>query len=76
VILLLAKYILGTPTLTSVKEVVHGSIISPRKCGTVTFTADLVNSVSQLKKLKDQKHMVVKKCLTLFDVLAVQSMEE
>ena len=55
VILLLAKYILDTPTLTSVKEVAYVSTFPPRKCGIATFTADLVNSISQLKKLKDQR---------------------
>jgi glycosyltransferase involved in cell wall biosynthesis len=54
--LLLAKSILDTPTLTltSVKEVAYVSTFPPRKCGIATFTADLVNSISQLKKLKDQ----------------------
>jgi glycosyltransferase involved in cell wall biosynthesis len=51
----LAKYILGNPTLASVKEVAYVSTFPPRKCGIATFTADLVNSVSQLNKLKDQK---------------------
>ena len=47
--------ILGTPTLTSVKEVAYVSTFPPRKCGIATFTADLVNSIGQLKKLKDQR---------------------
>jgi len=51
----LAKYILDTPTLTSVKEVAYVSTFPPRKCGIATFTADLVNSIGQLKKLKDQR---------------------
>ena len=46
---------LGTPTLTSVKEVAYVSTFPPRKCGIATFTADLVNSIGQLKKLKDQR---------------------
>ncbi len=53
--LLLAKSILDTPTLTSVKEVAYVSTFPPRKCGIATFTADLVNSIGQLKKLKDQR---------------------
>jgi glycosyltransferase involved in cell wall biosynthesis len=53
--LLLAKYVLGNPTLASVKEVAYVSTFPPRKCGIATFTADLVNSVGQLKKLKNQK---------------------
>ena len=54
---MLAKYVLDTPTtsLTSVKEVAYVSTFPPRKCGIATFTADLVNSISQLNKLKDQK---------------------
>ncbi len=31
------------------------STFPPRKCGIATFTADLVNSIGQLKKLKDQR---------------------
>jgi glycosyltransferase involved in cell wall biosynthesis len=41
--------------LTSVKEVAYVSTFPPRKCGIATFTADLVNSIGQLKKLKDQR---------------------
>ena len=53
--LLLANYILDASTVTSVKEVAYVSTFPPRKCGIATFTADLVNSVGQLKKLKDQR---------------------
>ncbi len=41
--------------MTSVKEVAYLSTFPPRKCGIATFTADLVNSISQLNKLKDQR---------------------
>jgi glycosyltransferase involved in cell wall biosynthesis len=51
---LLAKHALGDPTLASVKEVAYVSTYPPRKCGIATFTADLVNSTSQLAKLKGQ----------------------
>ena len=51
----MAKYVLGTPTLASVKEVAYVSTFPPRKCGIATFTADLVNSIGQLNKLKDQR---------------------
>jgi polysaccharide biosynthesis protein PslF len=51
----LANYVLGTPTLATVKEVAYVSTFPPRKCGIATFTADLVNSISQLKHLKNQK---------------------
>ncbi len=37
------------------KEVAYVSTFPPRKCGIATFTADLVNSISQLNKLKSQK---------------------
>jgi glycosyltransferase involved in cell wall biosynthesis len=51
----LAKYVLGTPSLTCVKEVAYVSTFPPRKCGIATFTADLVNSISRLNKLQDQR---------------------
>jgi glycosyltransferase involved in cell wall biosynthesis len=51
----LAKYVLGTTTLASVKEVAYVSTFPPRKCGIATFTADLVNSINQLNKLRDQR---------------------
>ena len=52
---LLAKYVLGTSSLTTVKEVAYVSTFPPRKCGIATFTADLVNYISQLNKLKEQR---------------------
>jgi glycosyltransferase involved in cell wall biosynthesis len=51
----LAKYVLGNPTLATAEEVAYVSTFPPRKCGIATFTADLVNSVGQLNRLKDQK---------------------
>jgi polysaccharide biosynthesis protein PslF len=52
----LAKYVLdNTSTVHSVKEVAFVSTFPPRKCGIATFTSDLVNSLSHLKKLKDQR---------------------
>ncbi|MDR0372139.1 MAG: glycosyltransferase family 4 protein [Nitrososphaerota archaeon] len=51
----MAKYILGTPTLAGVREVAYVSTFPPRKCGIATFTADLVNSITRLKKLRDQR---------------------
>ena len=53
--MLLAKYVLGTTTLASVKEVAYVSTFPPRKCGIATFTADLVNSINHLNKLRDQR---------------------
>jgi polysaccharide biosynthesis protein PslF len=53
--LFLANYVLGTPTLTRVKEVAYVSTFPPRKCGIATFTADLVNSIGKLDKLKGQR---------------------
>ena len=41
--------------MISVKEVAYLSTYPPRKCGIATFTADLVNSMSRLNKLKDQR---------------------
>jgi glycosyltransferase involved in cell wall biosynthesis len=51
----LAKYVLSTPSLTCVKEVAYVSTFPPRKCGIATFTADLVNYISRLNKLQDQR---------------------
>jgi glycosyltransferase involved in cell wall biosynthesis len=51
----LANNVLGTPTLSSVKEVAYVSTFPPRKCGIATFTSDLVNSVEQTGKLKYQR---------------------
>ncbi len=51
----MAKYVLGNPTLASVKEVAYVSTFPPRKCGIATFTADLVNAIGKTKKLKDQR---------------------
>jgi len=51
----LSKYVLGSPTLASVKEVAYVSTFPPRKCGIATFTADLVNSIGKLNKLKKQR---------------------
>ena len=41
--------------MITVKEVAYVSTYPPRKCGIATFTADLVNSISRLNKLKAQK---------------------
>jgi glycosyltransferase involved in cell wall biosynthesis len=41
--------------LASVKEVAYVSTFPPRKCGIATFTADLVNSINHLNKLRDQR---------------------
>ncbi len=51
----MAKYVLGNTPLATVKEVAYVSTFPPRKCGIATFTADLVNSISQQKKLRDQR---------------------
>ena len=41
--------------MASVKEVAYVSTFPPRKCGIATFTADLVNSIGKLNKLKKQR---------------------
>jgi glycosyltransferase involved in cell wall biosynthesis len=41
--------------LAGVKEVAYVSTFPPRKCGIATFTADLVNSITRLKKLREQQ---------------------
>ena len=41
--------------MASVQEVAYVSTFPPKKCGIATFTYDLVNSISQLKKLKAQR---------------------
>jgi glycosyltransferase involved in cell wall biosynthesis len=51
----LEKYVLGNSEVDSVKEVAYVSTFPPRKCGIATFTADLVNAISQLKQLRNQK---------------------
>jgi len=51
----LAKYILGNPALAEVREVAYVSTFPPRKCGIATFTAELVNSITGLNKLRDQR---------------------
>lgn len=51
----MAKYVLGSATLASVKEVAYVSTFPPRKCGIATFTADLVSSISKLDKLTAQR---------------------
>ena len=50
----MAKNVLGNPSLATVKEVAYVSTYPPRKCGIATFTSDLVRSISQLNKLRDQ----------------------
>lgn len=49
------KYVLGNSKLASVKDVAYVSTFPPRKCGIATFTADLVNSISQLNQLRNQR---------------------
>jgi len=51
----LAKYILDDPALAGVRKVAYVSTFPPRKCGIATFTADLVNSMTCLNKLHDQR---------------------
>jgi glycosyltransferase involved in cell wall biosynthesis len=54
-VILLENYILSTPNTASVKEVAYVSTFPPKQCGIATFTSDLINSISQLKKLKAQR---------------------
>ncbi len=51
----MANYVLDASTRASVKEVAYVSTFPPRKCGIATFTNDLINHISQLNKLRDQK---------------------
>ncbi len=53
--LFLARYVLGTPIVTRLKEIAYVSTYPPRKCGIATFTSDLINSITQLNKVKNQK---------------------
>ena len=51
----LAKYMLGDPALNGVRKVAYVSTFPPRKCGIATFTSDLVNAITCLNKLHDQR---------------------
>jgi polysaccharide biosynthesis protein PslF len=51
----LEEYFIKTPSVTRVNQVAYVSTFPPKKCGIATFTSDLINSISQLKILKDQK---------------------
>jgi len=53
-VIILEKF--NTGSFSSIlKEVAYVSTFPPKKCGIATFTADLVNSISELKKLKTQR---------------------
>jgi len=53
--LLLDRFVLGSSTLASVKEIAYVSTFPPRKCGIATFTADLVHSIGALNKAYTQR---------------------
>jgi hypothetical protein len=51
----LENYVLSSPNRARVEEVAYVSTFPPKKCGIATFTSDLVNSISELDKLKAQR---------------------